>query len=63
MLEEHKGDHYGELQESKTKQVCIQLSISPPVGGSTIKGFGDGEKNQKLEKKEKKLKILHFFCT
>ena len=29
------------------KQACIKLSISPP------KGFGDGEENQKLEKKKK----------
>ena len=25
----------------------------PPVGGNKIKGFGDGEENQKLENKKK----------
>ena len=32
-------------------------------GGNKIKWFGDGEENQKLEKKEKRkfLKIKHFW--
>ena len=42
------------LQRIQT-QACIKLSISPPPvgGGNKIKGFGDGEKNQKLKKKKK----------
>ena len=44
-------------------QACIMLSIPPPGGGGNkIKGFGDGEKNQKLERKKKRiLKIQHFW--
>ena len=39
-------------------QGCIKLSIPPAVGGwNKIKRFGDGEENQKFEKKKKKLKI------
>ena len=35
-------------------QGCIKLSIPPPGGGGNkIKGFGDGEENQKFEKKKK----------
>ena len=35
-------------------QACIMLSIPPPGGGGNkIKWFGDGEENQKLEKKKK----------
>ena len=42
------------------KQGCIKLSIPPPGGGGNkIKGFGDGEENQRVEKK-KSFKILHF---
>ena len=35
-------------------QACIKLSIPPPPvgGGNKIKGFGDGEENQKMEKEE-----------
>ena len=37
-------------------QACIKLSIPPPGGGGNkIKGFGDGEENQKLEKKKKEI--------
>ena len=40
------------LQSSS--QACIMLSIPPPGGGGNkIKWFGDGEENQKLEKKKK----------
>ena len=39
---------------SMSIQACIKLSIPPPGGGGNkIKRFGDGEKNQKLEKKKK----------
>ena len=42
-----------------------KVEYSPPVGGgeNEIKGFGDGEENQKLEKKEKRnfLKIKHLW--
>ena len=39
---------------TEKKQGCIKLSIPPPGGGGNkIKGFGDGEENQKLEKKKK----------
>ena len=39
---------------SHSHQGCIKLSIPPPGGGGNkIKGFGDGEENQKLEKKKK----------
>ena len=35
-------------------QGSIKLSIPPPRGGGNkIKGFGDGEENQRVEKKEK----------
>jgi len=35
-------------------QGCIKLSIPPRwEGGNKIKGFGDGEENQKFEKKKK----------
>ena len=38
----------------ETYQACIMLSIPPPGGGGNkIKWFGDGEENQKLEKKKK----------
>ena len=43
-------------------QVCIKLNIPlPPVGGGEkIKGFGDGEENQRVEKK-KILNLRRFY--
>ena len=47
-------------------QACIFLSFPPPGGGGKkIKGFGDGEGNQrgKKEKKEKLGENITFGCT
>ena len=39
-----------------SRGVPIKLSIAQPVGGGNkIKGFGDGEENQKFEKKKKEI--------
>ena len=43
------------------KTGVYNVEYSPPPPGNKIKWFGDGEENQKLEKKKKKLKILHFW--
>ena len=49
------GGEYNEKELLKLlRQGCIKLSIPPLVGGGNkIKGFGDGEENQKFEKKKK----------
>ena len=39
------------LKSVTNNQACIKLRIPP--WGKKIKGFGDGEENQKLEKKKK----------
>ena len=42
------------MDRKQNKAGVYKVEHSPPAGGGNkIKGFGDGEKNQKLKKKKK----------